>query len=136
MYKNVILTILGISRVPVFSGLHSKYCSHICCSCNRRYGRRLHALETKSTININHKPTRPIFDILSHSFWSLKRLGKMEGKLGSNAPFTSGANLRLPILKRLTFAQLLNQVNDILAPDMHLLYHEIHHQNLGSSQAL
>jgi len=126
MYKNVILIILGISRVPVFSGLHSKYCSHICCSCNRRYGRRLHALETKSTININHKPTR----------WSLKRLGKMEGKLGSNAPFTSGANLRLPILKRLTFAQLLNQVNDILAPDMHLLYHEIHHQNLGSSQAL
>jgi hypothetical protein len=59
----------------------------------------------------------------------------MEGKLGSNAPFTSGANLRL-ILKRLTSAQLLNQVNDILAPDMHLLYHEIDHQNLGSSQAL
>jgi hypothetical protein len=30
-----------------------------------------------------------------------------------------------------TSAQLLNLVNDILAPDMHLLCHEIDYQNLG-----
>lgn len=40
--------------IPVFLALHSKYSSHICCNCDRRNGRWMHALRQKIK---NHKQT-------------------------------------------------------------------------------